>query len=210
MPLRPASIIVSSTSLIISGSSAEVGSSNSINPRAHAQAAGDRHPLLLAAGTIGRDISGPVSGDLDLFQENASPSPRPLSWASCGTQIGARVQFFQDRQMREQVEMRNNHPDFRADLVDVLEVVRPIPSRRRRSVLFWCSSSRGLMQRISVDLPDPDGPQMDDPLAPVQRVRLMSRRTWNVPNHLFMSVIWDGHPRRRSSCDCDRTSRFLS
>jgi hypothetical protein len=29
---------------------------------------------------------------------------------------------------------------------------------------FWCSSSR-LMQRIIVDLPEPDGPADDDPLA---------------------------------------------
>ena len=33
-------------------------------------------------------------------------------------------------------------------------------------VPFWCSSS-ALMQRISVDLPEPEGPADDDPLAPV-------------------------------------------
>src|SRR3546814_17713120 len=53
---------------------------------------------------------------------------------------------------------------------------------------FCCSSSR-LMQRISVDLPDPEGPQitMRSPLA---TVRSMSRRTWNCPYHLLTPIIW--------------------
>ncbi len=46
--------MVSSTSLTISGSSAEVGSSNSMILRRHAQRAGDRHALLLAAGQLAR------------------------------------------------------------------------------------------------------------------------------------------------------------
>ena len=49
MPSSASSTMVSSTSLTISGSSAEVGSSNSMILRVHAQRARDRHALLLAA-----------------------------------------------------------------------------------------------------------------------------------------------------------------
>ena len=52
---------------------------------------------------------------------------------------------------------------------------------------FWCSSSR-LMQRISVDLPEPDGPQMTI-FSPWSTVRLMSRSTWNSPYHLLTPII---------------------
>ena len=47
MPSSASSIIVSSTSLIISGSSADVGSSNSMIRGLHAQGSGNRHTLLL-------------------------------------------------------------------------------------------------------------------------------------------------------------------
>src|SRR5215472_6212333 len=47
----------------------------------------------------------------------------------------------------------------------------------------WCSSSR-LMQRIIVDLPEPDGPQTTT-RSPFLTSRLMSLRTWNSPYHLL-------------------------
>src|SRR3546814_7094115 len=53
---------------------------------------------------------------------------------------------------------------------------------------FWCSSSR-LTQRIMVDLPEPDGPQMTM-RSPRLTVRLMAFRTWNSPYHLCMPTIW--------------------
>src|SRR5512139_557940 len=43
------------------------------------------------------------------------------------------------------------------------------------------------MQRIMVDLPDPDGPQMTM-RSPPPTLRLMSRRTWKSPYHLFKSI----------------------
>ena len=46
----------------------------------------------------------------------------------------------------------------------------------------WCSSRR-LMQRISVDLPEPEGPQMTM-RSPLRTARLMSFSTWNWPYHL--------------------------
>ena len=50
---------------------------------------------------------------------------------------------------------------------------------------FWCSSSR-LMQRIMVDLPEPDGPQTTT-FWPFMTSRLMFRSTWNSPYHLLTS-----------------------
>ena len=54
MPSRASSFITSRTSPIISGSSALVGSSNSISAGLHRERAGDRDALLLAAGELRR------------------------------------------------------------------------------------------------------------------------------------------------------------
>ena len=62
MPVSARPIMVSSTSLIISGSSAEVGSSNSMIFGFMHKRARDRHALLLAAGQAGRDTSSPARG----------------------------------------------------------------------------------------------------------------------------------------------------
>src|SRR5215204_3543738 len=62
-------------------------------------------------------------------------------------------------------------------------LVSSIPSMRIWP--FWCSSSR-LMQRIMVDLPEPDGPQTTT-FCPCSTCRLMFRRTWNSPYHLLTS-----------------------
>ncbi len=45
------------------------------------------------------------------------------------------------------------------------------------------------MQRISVDLPEPEGPQMTI-FSPLATVRLMSLKTWKAPNHLPTPIIW--------------------
>ncbi|MNJ75200.1 hypothetical protein D3C77_722530 [compost metagenome] len=50
---------------------------------------------------------------------------------------------------------------------------------------FWCSSRR-LMQRIIVDLPEPDGPHTTM-RSPCATSRLILRNTWNWPYHLFTS-----------------------
>src|SRR3972149_9984788 len=44
------------------------------------------------------------------------------------------------------------------------------------------------MQRISVDLPEPEGPQMTM-RSPLRTVRLISFNTWNCPNHLCTAAI---------------------
>src|SRR5216110_2194732 len=47
-----------------------------------------------------------------------------------------------------------------------------------------CTGPRPLMQRMSVLLPEPEGPQTTT-TSPVAIVRSMSRRTWSLPNHLL-------------------------
>ncbi len=44
------------------------------------------------------------------------------------------------------------------------------------------------MQRISVDLPEPDGPQITI-RSPARTCRSMSVRTWNCPYHLLTFSI---------------------
>ncbi|MCY1453788.1 hypothetical protein D9M71_708020 [compost metagenome] len=64
-------------------------------------------------------------------------------------------------------------------------LVSSVPSTTM--VPCWCSSSR-LMQRMVVDLPDPDGPQRTM-RSPCCTVRLISLSTWNWPYHLFTPFI---------------------
>ena len=47
------------------------------------------------------------------------------------------------------------------------------------------------MQRISVDLPEPDGPQITM-RSPPTTFRLMSRSTWKSPYHLLTLDELDG------------------
>src|SRR5437762_604895 len=51
----------------------------------------------------------------------------------------------------------------------------------------WCSSNR-LMQRIIVDLPEPEGPHTTT-FSPRPTTRLMSFSTWNSPYHLWTACI---------------------
>src|SRR5262245_48097876 len=64
-------------------------------------------------------------------------------------------------------------------------LVSSVPSTTIRPC--WCSSSR-LMQRIMVDLPEPDGPHTTM-RSPLVTRRLMSRSTWKSPNHLWTPTI---------------------
>src|SRR5690606_39825874 len=62
----------------------------------------------------------------------------------------------------------------------------PISTPSTTMLPCWCSSSR-LMQRIIVDLPDPEGPQMTMRSLGAT-FRLMLRNTWNCPYHLLTSA----------------------
>jgi len=98
------------------------------------------------------------------------------------TQIGASVQFSRI------VRCGNRLKDW-----NTMPTSRRMASRDRRSsdssipstmiLPSWCVSSR-LMQRISVDLPEPDGPQTTT-RSPLATERFTSRSTCRAPNHLF-------------------------
>ena len=72
----------------------------------------------------------------------------------------------------------------RTSSIFLRSLVSSMPSTTMRPC--WCSSSR-LMQRIMVDLPEPDGPQITI-RSPCCNARLMSRSTWNSPYHLFTPI----------------------
>ena len=76
----------------------------------------------------------------------------------------------------------NTMPTWRLTAsIDFTSSVSSVPSTL--STPDWCSSRR-LTQRISVLLPEPEGPHttMRSPLA---TDKSMSRNTWNSPNHLL-------------------------
>src|SRR5690348_6442158 len=54
------------------------------------------------------------------------------------------------------------------------------------------------MQRIRVDLPEPDGPQITT-RSPLRTFRLISANTWKSPNHLWSPLISTAKPSR-STC----------
>ena len=74
------------------------------------------------------------------------------------TQIGASVQFSSTVRCGNRLKCWNTMPTSRRiSSIFFRSLVSGMPSTRISP--FWCSSSR-LMQRISVDLPEPEGPQM--------------------------------------------------
>ena len=129
--------------------------------RTHAQAAGNRDALLLTARQHPR-IFLCLFGDLDLFQEMhrgfLGLLARGLSYPDW-----RQGQVFEDRQMREQIEVLKHHTHLAADLVDVFQVIgqhRPVNHDLALLMLF---------QRVEAAdqcrLARPRGAGDDDPLA---------------------------------------------
>ena len=105
------------------------------------------------------------------------------------TQIGASVQFSRIVRCGNRLKCWNTMPTSRRTSSIFLRSL--VSSLSSTTILpFWCSSSR-LMQRIIVDLPEPDGPQMTM-RSPRMTLRLMSFSTWNSPYHLCMRDDLDG------------------
>ena len=120
IPSAASSIIVSSTSLIISGSSAEVGSSKSMifgrMQSARAIATRCCWPPESWPGYFVR-----LLGDLDLVQEvHRGLLGLPLRGLADPDRGEGAV--LEDGEVREEVEVLEHHPDLGAHLVDVLEV----------------------------------------------------------------------------------------
>ncbi|MCY1543075.1 hypothetical protein D9M68_788700 [compost metagenome] len=98
------------------------------------------------------------------------------------THIGARVQFCSTVRCGNRLKCWNTMPtSLRIASMCLRSLVSSVPSTMMRPC--WCSSRR-LMQRMVVDLPEPDGPQRTM-RSPCCTSRLMSFSTWNWPYHLF-------------------------
>src|SRR6201995_5009222 len=180
MPSFARSTMVSSTSLTISGSSAEVGSSNSIT-----------FGFMVSARAIATRCCWPPDIWPGYFWACCGILTRSryfmaiASASFCGmlrTQIGASVQFSRTVRCGNRLKLWNTMPTSR----------RTSSTRRRfgpssmpsTTISPSWNSSSALMQRISVDLPEPDGPQITM-RSPLPTVRSMSRSTWKSPYHLL-------------------------
>ena len=130
MPSSASLRMTVSTSPTSSGSSAEVGSSKSISFGVHRQRPGDRHPLLLAAGELRRVGVGLVGQAHPL--QVVPRDPLGLGLAAPQHPALGELTFSQHRQVREQVELLEDHADPAADRVDVDIGVGDLDRRRRR------------------------------------------------------------------------------
>ena len=162
MPSSASSRITFRTSPVDSGSSDEVGSSNSSTVGLQRERARDRHALLLAAGHLLR-VGERAVAEADAAQQRDGPLDR-LALARAA-RLDLRQHHVLDRgQVREQVEALEDHPD---GLAQPREVAADHPRRRRRSARRRPPSaprsgrSSRFTQRISVVLPPPLEPMMD-------------------------------------------------
>ena len=170
--------MTSRTSLIISGSRAEVGSSKRMISGLHAEAPGDGHPLLLAAGDLARILVGQLE-DLDPLEvaDGRLPGLSVRLFPDPDRREGA---VFEHRQVGEEVEVLEYHPHVPADLVDALHVAGQLDAVHDDGALLV------LLQ--PVDAADegrfarPRGAADDDPLAPGHRqVDVLQRVELPVP-----------------------------
>ena len=130
------------------------------------------------------------------------------------TQIGASVQFSSTVRCGNRLNCWNTMPTSRrTSSIFLRSSVSSMPSTTTRP---RCQLSSRLMQRSSVDLPLPDGPQITM-RSPRMTLRSMSRSTWKSPNHLlkpaistatgFRVVRHVGRAARAGTvgCDCPRS-----
>ena len=183
--------MISSTSPIISGSSAEVGSSNSMifgcMHSARAMATRCCWPPESCAGYLCR---------CSLIRTCARHC-----WAASAASLrgvlrtlqGASTQFSNTLRCGNKLKLWNTMPtSHRIFSMSFLL----LPSSMSLTMIFplWCCSS-WLMQRISVDLPDPEGPH-STMRSPALTSRLILRSAWYLLlYHLFTSrkttAAWD-------------------
>ena len=176
MPLAASSIITSRTSVIISGSSALVGSSNSITLGciASARAIATRccWPPESCAGSLVACCATPTrsSSCIASFSASAFFMPRTL--------IGPRVTFSRI------VRWANRLNDWNTMPTSARSWASPLPSAGSSSPSIVMDPlvivSRRLIVRQSVDLPDPEGPMITT-TSPLCTVRSMSVSAWNSP-----------------------------
>src|SRR4051812_6376776 len=189
MPSRARSTMTSSTSLIISGSSAEVGSSNSIatGSMASARAIATRccWPPDSSAGYLLACIVRPTRASSFSLFAIASACERPSTF-SC-----ARHKFWIIRKCGNSSKCWNTMPTrARSFGRSVLGSLTLMPSR---TICPSWNGSSALTHLISVDFPEPDGPHTTT-TSPLATLVVQSLNTWKVgPYHLLtwlISIIW--------------------
>ena len=180
MPWLANSTMTSNTSLIISGSSAEVGSSNNmilgVRQSERAMATRCCCPPDNCNGYF--SACSEMRTRLSCCMARSSASALGM----LPTHIGASVRFSKTVRCGNKLNCWNTMPTWRLTAsIDLTSSVSSVPSTLRTP--DWCSSRR-LTQRISVLLPEPEGPHttMRSPLA---TDKSMSRNTWKSPNHLL-------------------------
>src|SRR5258706_11769405 len=189
MPSRASSTMTSSTSLIISGSSAEVGSSNSIAIGSIDSA------RAIATRCCWPPESWPGYLSLCAIRPTRSSSLRPLSRASAcvrpSTLIWPRVRFSVALMCGNSWKFWNTMP-MRARSLGRLVFGSPTEMPSTRISPFW-KASRPLTVLMSVDLPLPEGPQTTT-TSPLETSVVPSVSTWKAPYHLltFLIEIMDG------------------
>ena len=179
--------MTSRTSLIISGSSAEVGSSKSMTlgsmARARAMATRCCWPPESWAGYLSAWALTPTRSSSSRARFSASPLDFPR------TLIGPSVTFSRTVLCAKRLKLWNTMP------TSLRRRASSLPSSGSGSpsmAISPCSiASRRLIVRQSVDLPEPEGP-MTTTTSPRSMSRSMSCSTWSSPNHLLT-------PDRRTS-----------
>ena len=180
MPPLARSVMTSRTSLIISGSRAEVGSSKSITlgsmARARAMATRCCWPPDSCAGYLSAWAAMPTRSS------SFSAVLRASSLLTLRTLVGASVTLSRMVMWLNRLNCWNTMPTSARSLASSL----PSSGSSSPSMRISPSSmvSRRLMVRHSVDLPDPEGPRITT-TWPAGTSRLMSRSAWYSPKCLF-------------------------
>src|SRR6266851_3338119 len=184
MPSRASSTMTSSTSLIISGSSAEVGSSNSIAIGSMASA------LAIATRCCWPPESWPGYLSLWAARPTRSSSFKPFCVASSGvrpsTLTCASVRLRVTLMCGKSSKFWNTMPILERSFGrSVFGSPTEIPSTMMSP--FW-KGSRPFTHLMSVDLPLPEGPQTTT-TSPFDTSVEQSVSTWKVPYHLLTFLL---------------------
>ena len=180
MPSWARPVITSSTSAIISGSRAEVGSSNSMTLGCMHSA----RAMAMRCCWPPDNCEGNLLAWSRILTLSSKPSARSMACAS-GTprlEVCGSVQFFSTVRCGNRLKCWKHMPTCRR--IRSRPLTLPLSSSPNTSTNpCWCCSS-WLMQRIRVDLPEPEGPQITT-FSPACTSREMFFNTWALPNHLF-------------------------
>src|SRR5260221_1351171 len=189
MPSLASSTITSSTSLIISGSSAEVGSSKSIAMGSSESA------RVIATRCCCPPESCPGNLSLCASRPTRSRSFSPLSRAASSgrpsTFTCASVRFLATDMCGNSSKFWNTMP-MRERSFERLVLGSPTETPSTVISPFW-KGSRPFTVLMSVDLPLPEGPQTTT-TSPLETSVVQSVSTWKAPYHLltFLIEIMDG------------------